>query len=175
LIRRSLGLPAGAPILETIALRPAPERAAMHEWLFRYEMRAARESRLFPGAGEFLREVRASGWKTALFTRNARLVAHASLQTHGLAVDLLVAREDAPPKPDPAGLLRICAEWGCGPGQLVFLGDYLYDLEAGERAGVPTLLYAPGPLPGFAHRARGTYRDYAEALRFVRGLHLHGG
>ena len=66
-------------------------------------------------------------------------------EMHALSVDLLIAREDAPPKPAPDGLLRIMNEFGVLPGETLFVGDYIYDLEAGVSAGVETALYLPAP------------------------------
>jgi len=41
-------------------------------------------------------------------------------------------------KPDPIGLLHIMKEFHLEPHQLLMVGDSLVDMEAGQRAGVPT-------------------------------------
>jgi HAD superfamily hydrolase (TIGR01509 family) len=167
-IRADLGLPAGAPILEAIESGPPERRKARHNRLLEIELRAAAASTLFPGVAEFWQELSDLRLRTAVFTRNARVVAEQCLALHGLRPDLIVAREDAPPKPDPTGLRQICGAWGCLPAELVYLGDYLYDLEAGARAGIPTLLFSPGSPPPFADQAFRVFRNFEEAVCIVR-------
>jgi phosphoglycolate phosphatase-like HAD superfamily hydrolase len=81
-----------------------------------------------------------------------------------------VAREDAPPKPAPDGILTMLAAWGVAPAGAVYGGDYLYDIEAGRRAAVHTVLYAPEP-PDFTHAAEAvvTHLDELHALLTERG------
>ncbi len=56
-------------------------------------------------------------------------------------------------KPHPESLLRNCQELGCTPGQAIYVGDHLRDIEAGRRAGMYTIAAAygyiePGDDPG---------------------------
>jgi HAD superfamily hydrolase (TIGR01509 family) len=59
------------------------------------------------------------------------------------------------PKPDPEGLIRVCAQLGISTDQAVYIGDRDVDVEAGLRAGMttwratwslPRTRSAPGPL-----------------------------
>jgi phosphoglycolate phosphatase-like HAD superfamily hydrolase len=51
----------------------------------------------------------------------------------------LVGKEDvARGKPDPEGLLAVCAHFSVEPARALYLGDREIDLEAGRAAGVPT-------------------------------------
>jgi phosphoglycolate phosphatase-like HAD superfamily hydrolase len=77
-----------------------------------------------------------------------------------------VAREDAPPKPDPAGLHAIRARWDAATDDVLYVGDYLFDLEAGRNAGIRTLLYAPVP-PDFAHAAEHVIDELSAVWAFV--------
>ena len=43
------------------------------------------------------------------------------------------------PKPDPDGIFQLARQWGVLPGELVMVGDYLYDLQAGQAAGAATI------------------------------------
>src|SRR5690606_9530577 len=99
-IRADLGLAPGAPILEAIAEAPAEERAWMEERLLEHEWKAARSSVLFPGVGSFFKALGDWGVKRAIFTRNSREIALHALRLHGLEAELVIGREDAPPKPD---------------------------------------------------------------------------
>ena len=66
------------------------------------------------------------------------------LRRCGLTFDLVLAREDAPYKPSPEGLWQICAAWGMTPAEVLMVGDYLYDLQAGRSAGTRTALVTHG-------------------------------
>ena len=52
-------------------------------------------------------------------------------------------------KPDPEPLLLACARLGCSPAEAVYIGDHYRDIEAGRRAGMPTIAAGWGYLePG---------------------------
>jgi len=42
-------------------------------------------------------------------------------------------------KPDPEPLLLACTQLGCAPAEAVYIGDHYRDIEAGRRAGMPTI------------------------------------
>jgi HAD superfamily hydrolase (TIGR01549 family) len=162
-IRQDLGLSKGAPILEEIAARHREEQIEMHRKLLDHELQAAKAASPMEGVEDFLRLARVSGWKLAIFTRNAKSVAELTLKRMGWEFSIVVSREDAPPKPSPAGLQRILAEWGLNPEEVVYVGDYLFDVEAGRSAGIPTLLYQPKEEPtSYAPMAAAVFRSYGE-------------
>ncbi|MFC3961654.1 HAD family hydrolase [Nocardia jiangsuensis] len=53
--------------------------------------------------------------------------------------EVVVAYEDAAPKPAPDGVLAACAHLGVTPERAFFLGDSATDIEAGRAAGVFTI------------------------------------
>lgn len=57
----------------------------------------------------------------------------------GNLVDVVIAHEDAPPKPAPDGVLTACAQLGVQPAQALFLGDTVNDIAAGRSAEVRTV------------------------------------
>ena len=80
-------------------------------------------------------------------TRNCRAAAEGMLKRCGLRCDRLLAREDAPAKPDPTGILSICQEWQLPPERAAMVGDFHFDLDAGRAAGTWTVLYLRGRSP----------------------------
>ena len=146
LMRREMGLLPGHGLLETIETLPESEAERCRAILARHEWEGAQRATLMPGVPEFLRELAARGLHRAIFTRNARSVTLATLARLALDFDMVIAREDAPAKPDPAAIWRICAQWRLQPAEVALIGDFRYDIEAGNRAGVRTILYtAEGP------------------------------
>lgn len=79
-----------------------------------------------------------------------------------LGFDPVLTRDDAPPKPDPAGILRACELWQIETHQLLMVGDFVFDLEAGRAAGCRTLLISHGRSLPFADKADAVIRDHSE-------------
>lgn len=153
-IRRDMGLPARTPILEALAATPpGPVLERMQAVLRDHELRSAHAATLFDGVMDFLDWIDQRRIRRAILTRNSRECAEIVMNRLGLLFSSVLTREDAPPKPDPAGLLAICKHWEMQPADVVFCGDYLFDLQAGRRAGMRTILFAPDQLPDFADQA----------------------
>ena len=170
-MRREMGLPVGMPILEGLAAVPeGEERDRMREIIREHELRGADESRPFDGVVEFLSHIDERGICSAVLTRNSRESALRTLDRWNFRFSHVVTREDAPPKPDPAGVLLITDRWGIPPDQVVVIGDYLFDLQAGRRAGAQTILFAPGDCPHFANEADYVLTDFRLAARLLNQL-----
>ncbi len=142
-IRRELDCPEGLGVLEYINTLPADQRNDAEQVVLDHERRGAARAEWMPGARECLAQCRASGIPTAILTRNAREVADLTLSRLGIEVGMLLAREDCPPKPAPEGLLKIAGDWGLSPSRLVYVGDFLYDLQAARSAGMIGCYYDP--------------------------------
>lgn len=143
-IRAEMQLPAGQSILEAIERLPEVDRSRCHEILDRHEQAGAARAVLMPGVEGFLARLDPLALRHAVLTRNSRLVAAETLRRLNLRFPHVVAREDAPIKPDPTAIRDLCRQWQLPPQEVAIVGDYLYDLEAGRRAGVHTVLYTRG-------------------------------
>ena len=143
-IKRELGIPQDADILGHLAALPAAESAAKHAWLLKHERELALGSLPADGAVELVRELAARGYRLGILTRNARELAHITLEAIGLAdcfaVDDVLGRDEATPKPHPAGLLKLARAWEVEPKKMVMIGDYRHDLDCGRAAGAKTIL-----------------------------------
>lgn len=143
-IREALEIPPEDDILTHLAALPHEEATAKHAWLLEHERDLAIASKAAIGAVELVRELSARGCRLAILTRNARELAHVTLEAIGLAdcfpVEHILGRDEAAPKPDPDGLLQIARAWGVAPSELVMVGDYRFDLDCGRAAGARTVL-----------------------------------
>ncbi|RII74892.1 HAD family hydrolase [Pseudomonas monteilii] len=143
-IRVALDIPAEHDILTHLAALPADEAAAKHAWLLEHERDLALASTAAIGAVELVRELAERGCRLGILTRNARELAHVTLEAIGLAdcfpVAHILGRDEAAPKPSPDGLLKIASAWGVAPSELVMVGDYRFDLDCGRAAGARTVL-----------------------------------
>ncbi len=167
-IRREMCLPSQTPILEALQRTPpGPELDRMHAVLRSHELRSALRATLFEGVAEFLQWMDHRRLPRAILTRNSRECTEIVISRLELQFSCVLTREDAPPKPDPAGLLAICDQWQLPPAEVVFCGDYLFDLQAGRRAGMRTILFAPGDLPDFADQADLVLREFHSAANWI--------
>ena len=170
-MRHEMGLPTGMPILEGLASIPnGPERDRMLDVMHTHELRGADESVPFEGVLDFLSHVNGVGIWTAVLTRNSRESTERTLKRWGLSFSQIVTREDAPPKPDPAGVRLIAERWGLPVHQIIVIGDYLFDLQAGKRAGMRSVLFAPNETPAYATEADFILRDFREAVELLDKL-----
>jgi HAD superfamily hydrolase (TIGR01509 family) len=168
-IRREIGLPVGQPLLEALDRMSGRELEAAAGILDRHERAAAASAILNPGVAEFVTWLAELGVKKAVLSRNSRRSVQEVLGRCGLEFDLIVAREDAPYKPDPAGIIHICSAWGVHPAEVAMIGDYLYDVQAGRHAGARTALITHGRDRPFAHLADVTFPNFEELPDLLRG------
>jgi HAD superfamily hydrolase (TIGR01509 family) len=155
-IKRALDIPLSADILGHLASLPEDVAAAKHAWLLEHERELALTAAPAPGAIELVRELHGRGCRLGILTRNAHELALLTLQAIGLddcfAVPDVIGRDEAPPKPDPGGLLHLAARWQVAPHELVMVGDFRFDLECARAAGARSVLVnlAENPWPQLA-------------------------
>lgn len=143
-IKRALDIPEEDDILHHLAALPAEEAAGKRAWLLDHERELAYAATPAPGARELLHDLRDRGCRLGVLTRNADELALVTLQAVGMgdcfARDDILGRDEAPPKPDPGGLLHLAAKWDVEPQALVMVGDFRFDLECAKAAGARGVL-----------------------------------
>jgi len=150
------------PILEALAEMDAEARTAAEAVLLRHEEAAALESTLNDGCRDVLGWLRERSIRTALITRNSRASVVTVLRRHGIEIGVTIAREDAPPKPDPAPLLLACQRLEVPAGDTWMVGDGQYDVEAGTAAALKTVWVSHGRSRAFETRPWRTVADLCE-------------
>jgi pyrophosphatase PpaX len=116
-------------------------------WLAHHDAR----TRLFPGAGEALRALKAAGHPLAVITAKNEQGAERTLRHVGVRhlLDVVVAADTvARCKPDPMPVLHALTRLERRPDEAVMIGDSNHDLAAGRGAGTVTV----GVLWGAASR-----------------------
>lgn len=142
-IREQLGLPTAQPILEALAALPSAEAGPLWRQLDEIELELARSARAMDGVAPLLEDLHARGRKLGIVTRNSLTNARETLQACGL-LDFfderwIMDRDASAPKPQPDALLKLMAAWNAPPEDVVMVGDFLFDLQAGRAAGVATV------------------------------------
>lgn len=142
-IREQLGLPSAKPILESIADLPENEASLINKKLDDMEYLIAEKATPQPHAEELLRKLHQNKITLGIVTRNGHGIAKATLKACGLedyfTDETIISRDCAMPKPAPDGVELILSRWGANAQSAVMVGDYLFDLEAGKRAGTSTV------------------------------------
>lgn len=142
-IRSTLGLPSSIPILESINRLPDSQAREVHARLDALEFDLASEATAQPGVYALLQALQKRGARLGIVTRNGKKIAEATLQACGLARhfpgDAIVSRNCCTPKPDPAGVHLLLERWSAQPCESVMVGDSIFDLTAGNAAGVTTV------------------------------------
>ncbi len=147
-LRQQLDLPEG-DILKWLAELPPTKKAHALAIIAEFEQDGVENVTWNDGAPETLEAVRTLGLPLAIVTRNSRASLVAVCHQLGIKVDLLVAREDAPPKPDPACLHYTANQLDVPVEQLLIVGDYRHDMDAGRAAGAMTVLLTNGHTPSW--------------------------
>ncbi len=142
-IRRELGVPDGSDILQYLSSLPADAAAPLHARLEEIEQDLARRATPAPGARTLVTRLSGNGARLGILTRNSREIALETLAAIGcrdyFRAEEVIGRDEALPKPDPDGILRLAERWGTSPQNSVMVGDYLFDLQAGRAAGAATV------------------------------------
>lgn len=139
---------------EMIARGPGSERSFLLGWLGtddgershadfgrHYEaLHGALHEGIYDGVPEMLAALRAAGYPLGVVTGKGRHAWQVTDREMGLGDFTVVVTDDdvAAPKPDPQGLLAAAEALGLPPGDIVYVGDSLSDLEAARAAGMRT-------------------------------------
>jgi 2-phosphoglycolate phosphatase len=133
IIRRGFGLEASDPAIEPLRQR----------LLEVYRANISTRTRPFPGMAEVLDTLEARGLNWGVVTNKPGWLTEPLLGDLGLlqrAACVVSGDTLAQRKPDPAPMLHACALAGSKPQQCVYIGDAQRDVEAGNNAGMYTLV-----------------------------------
>lgn len=143
-IKREIGLPPDALILEALETMTPEEREQAMLVVERHEREAARRSELNDGAAALLAELDRRGIATGIITRNSAESTATVIERHGLSFGVVICRDHAPPKPSPDGLRLALAALRVEASHAAFVGDHRIDVEAGHAAGMRTVWVSNG-------------------------------
>lgn len=169
LLCQRLGWPVGSPILERLAtISDQNEYQHAVGIIEQFELEGAAAAEWMPGAAELLAVLQQLQIPTAILTRNMRSATRHCLDRLGIAVDIVLTREDAPAKPDPAGLLQIASLWQLPPAELIFIGDFHFDLTTARAAGMPGCLYLNAQNEHYRAQADFVLPHFADLTRYYQ-------
>jgi HAD superfamily hydrolase (TIGR01509 family) len=151
MIRRRIGCPEKMPILEFIAGLPEKDAKKAMATLDEFELDAAEHAVPNAGAEEIICYLRSKGIRLGILSRNTRASVERAIRNFSHVssadFDLIISRDDAiRPKPDPDGVLFAAKQMNIAPEKILVVGDYIFDVHAGNRAGAITVFLDNGTL-----------------------------
>lgn len=162
-IKAEIGCPVDVDALLYIAQLPTEQqRQETMDIIHFHEMRDAQSCDWIPGARAFVAECEARSLPMAIVTRNSQRSSKVKIEKNNIPIELLLTREDSKPKPDPTALLDIARGFKLPADQMMMVGDYRYDLEAGRNAGMPSCLVNFNAEPDYVHLADYRFSDFRQ-------------
>ena len=153
-LRAELGIEPGRDVLAHVdSLSDEVARVAAIELIHDYEIRSSQTSTWVDGARELIAFLQAKSLPLAILTRNIPEAALMTINKLGIDIELVLTRHDAQPKPHPEGIQLICQQWQLAPADILYIGDYLFDLQTARNAGSRCALYFPELVPDYAKDA----------------------
>ena len=147
-IKKKLGCPPDQAILEYLETQIPEKRSSLMKILEEIEDQAAEASRPNRGAEKCLSVLKERGIILGILTRNGlSSVKKALKKFSGITIRdfaAVITRDESLPKPHPDGVYEAARQMGLSPGEILMVGDFRFDVMAGNAAGVKTVLLANG-------------------------------
>lgn len=133
------------------------------------------DTRVFPGMPDVLAHIEALGLKWGVVTNKTASLTDRLVQSLGLdarAACVVSGDTTDQRKPHPKPLLHACRCCGCSPSSCVYIGDDPRDIQAGEAAGMLTLVALYGYIgeqeDPYTWGADGVLNDISELPGWLR-------
>ncbi len=133
-IREALGCSKDIDLLSFVDSLPDQQSIDAKKALVDYEIKDASNASKLAGTDELLALLSKLSIPCAIVTRNCREAALIKLHNNNIDVPILLTREDHKAKPAPDALLHLAKYWNTPSENLLYVGDYLYDLQAAQNA-----------------------------------------
>ncbi|MBQ4833657.1 HAD family hydrolase [Pseudoalteromonas sp. MMG010] len=168
LIKAQVGCPKDKDLLAYIDSLPSPYmREEAINIVHQHELLDAQSATLLPGVAQAISTLHNNNIPMAIVTRNFEKAATLKLKNNPLPIDIVLTREDGPAKPDPTALKSIASLWNIHSDNIIYVGDYLYDIQAAHNANMRACLYVPGQAPTFASEADYVIHNMHELVTLV--------
>ena len=166
-IRSSLGCPTEKDLLDFIDSLPIGERHEAKQMLIKFEMADAHDAKKLAGTDEILALLTELNIPCAIVTRNCQQAALTKIKNNGIDISLVLTREEHKAKPAPDALLYLAEYWKKPTDKILYVGDYLYDLQAAQNANTMSCLLTYGRTLDYADLANLAVDDLTELSRAI--------
>lgn len=149
---------------DELAAEHGPRVEELHT---RYFVDSGPTLRPLPGARELLEAIVGQGWRVVLATSAGEeelSLLRRALDAEDLLSEVTSSADAEQGKPDPDIVTSALDGIRAEPAQAIFLGDTVWDVQAGRRAGVPTAAVLSGGIAREALEHAGAAAIYAGPL-----------
>lgn len=152
-IKEAIGCPVDSLILEFIENLPSSrQRSDAMSALDQFELEAAEKSEPQPGSEDLIRYLLSKGIRLGIISRNSRQSIIRSLQNFkNIAVsdfEVIISRDEpVKPKPSAEGIALAAEQMKVPVSQVLVVGDYIWDMIAGNQAGAATVFLDHKSIP----------------------------
>lgn len=166
-MKQEIGCPSDQDILTFIETLTDSQRESAELTIFAHEMLDAESSVWMPGARAAIDQLVRLSIPLAIVTRNCRAVAEIKIKQNAIPIATVLTREDAKPKPDPEALLLIAEQWKVDPVNVAYVGDFIYDIEAAQRANMAPIYYQPNMEKATTSASSTGSEEFLDCLQLV--------
>ncbi|MFY2507282.1 HAD family hydrolase [Vibrio pectenicida] len=168
-LRTQIGCPEDIDLLTFIDGLDCSQSAQQAKQLvLKHELDDANHSTPMQGCHDLLGYIEQNKLYTAIITRNCYQASQRKVEQHKLNISRIISREHFPPKPAPDSLLALADEWGLTSQQVLYVGDYVYDLQAASNANMPSCLVTHGQVSSFSRYASVSVAELDELLTLLK-------
>jgi HAD superfamily hydrolase (TIGR01549 family) len=161
-MREVIGCPLEEDILTFVASLDDKAQTIANRKIKDLELADAYAAKWIDGAKQFIQLLASYSIPMAIITRNSREASLIKKNNNQIPIERIISREDAPAKPDPTALISLAEEWQLAPNTLLYIGDYLYDIEIASNAGVQSALFCEHDMPEYAKDADYVFECYKD-------------
>jgi HAD superfamily hydrolase (TIGR01549 family) len=152
-IRTTLGCENNIDILDFVDELPKSQQANANKLLVEFEVNDALNAKKLLGTDQLLALLSQLNIPCAIVTRNCREAALVKINNNNINIEILLTRADHKAKPAPDALLYLARFWKLPAENLLYVGDYLYDLQAAQNANTMSCLVTHGETIDYANQA----------------------
>ncbi|MCF8068004.1 MAG: HAD-IA family hydrolase [Desulfobacterales bacterium] len=144
IIKKKLNCPLDKPVLEFIeGIEDKSKRSLASQALNDFEMDGARKSLPNAETEPIIRFLQSLNLKIGIITRNSSDIITISFKNFDTVkpddFNVIITRDDPlKPKPSGQGIRHAAEKMGIQPEEILVVGDYIFDIQAGNRAGSVT-------------------------------------
>lgn len=163
-MREAINCPPDEDILAYVDSLSSNSKTEANRIINQMELDEASSAIAITGAIDFIAHLNQLDIPIAILTRNNARAAKIKCINNNLHIDTVITRDDAPAKPNPQGIFDIANNWQLPLDSLLYIGDYLHDIQIAENAGIESALYCDStkPTPSFANQATYVFNHYQE-------------
>lgn len=162
LIRQELGCEAKGDLLKFIENMPLEQQVVATKRVIDHELDDAHSSYPLAGCHDLLATIKKLNLNTAIVTRNCQQAAQIKVKNNKIDIPIVLTREEHPAKPAPDALLHLAELWQIIPENILYVGDYLYDVQTAHNANAKSCLVSLAKDTEYAAQAHMVVDDLVE-------------